>query len=278
MHQYFLVFAVMTPMLLAQTEFEAATVKLMVPNAQGGFAVPHTTGGPGTADPGRIAWVNYDLQYLVLTAFDRMPYQLSAPDWFGSTRVVIEASIPKGAARQQVNQMLRNLLVNRFGVEFHEETKDVARYDLVLVGKGPKLRASRKPEDDKTNPLSQADGFNVYRLLQEKDGFVRVPLGLPPAYPGTALPMPTGPGAAGGNQPITALASFLSARLGRPVIDKTGLTGNWDYNLEFSSGGEDGPPDLITAVQEQLGLKLESRKGPLSMLIIDHAEKAPIGN
>ena len=90
----------------------------------------------------------------------------------------------------------------------------------------------------------------------------------------------------GGNQPLSVFAACLSIALKTPVIDKTGLTGNWDYDLEYANGSRstvaDGPsttaPDLITAVREQLGLKLESKHGSVKILVIDHIEKTPSPN
>jgi uncharacterized protein (TIGR03435 family) len=97
---------------------------------------------------------------------------------------------------------------------------------------------------------------------------------------------------AASKRPILALADALASQIGRPVLDKTGLAGDYDYSLEFRADGpsaappgQQGPspdasdiPDIFTAVQEQLGLKLESKKGPVEMLVVDRGEKVPTEN
>jgi uncharacterized protein (TIGR03435 family) len=92
----------------------------------------------------------------------------------------------------------------------------------------------------------------------------------------------------GGNQTMSELADYLSGGLaGRPILDKTGLTGQYDFSLKFTpsfgpgnsfDNQTDAPSDLATAIQDQLGLKLESKKGPIEMLVIDHVERTPTEN
>jgi uncharacterized protein (TIGR03435 family) len=91
--------------------------------------------------------------------------------------------------------------------------------------------------------------------------------------------------ARGGGQTVAQLVSYLSSELNAPIVDKTGLAGKYDYNLDFSrvpgaAAGNlaDSPPDFVTAVRDQLGLKLESKKGPVDLLVIDHIEKSPTAN
>lgn len=278
-------------------EFEVASIKPMVRNANGSSPRPQIVGGPGSSNPSRITYLNYPLKWLLQTAYDLKAYQLSGPDWLDSEQFVIEATLRPGTTKERVNEMLRNLLADRFKMTVHRERKDVPLYELVLVKRGPKLKESLKEGVKNGEPLPAGRGFGapMFGLLEEKDGFLRLPPGMPiPALGGPSATWGTQSGilyAVGGNQPIAGLVSFLSQRSGRPVVDKTGLTGNWDYNLEYAMGAgaanspdatpgsaSDPAPDLTTAVRDQLGLKLEPKKGPIEILVIDHVEKTPTEN
>jgi uncharacterized protein (TIGR03435 family) len=279
---------------LASLRFEVASVKAV--NARGGYAVPRTIGGPGTSDPGRITFLNFSLNWLVQTAYDVRDYQLSGPSALNSSGLiyVVEATLRPGATKEQVRRMLQNLLADRFNLTLHRETRDLPLYELTLLKKGPKLKESLKDTAYDELPLVPPKPVEMaafYGLRQEKDGFLRLPSTTPtPAVGGPrAVSWQTPPvlHVAGGGQPIAWLATLLSAQAGRPVVDKTGLTGNWDYNLEFAAArgianSPDAPsdpaPDLITAVRDQLGLRMESKKGPIEVLVIDHIEMVPTEN
>ncbi len=263
--------------------FEVATVKPTTRNANGGFAVPQVAGGPGTSDPSRITYLNYTLKNLLLIAYDLKPYQFSGPAWMDedSERFVIAATVRPGTSKEQTTAMLQQLLAERFHLTLHKEAKELTVYDLTVVKRGPKLRESLK--EGEGEPLPAAKGFAAfYGVVEEKDGFLRLPAArVPPGgdhpFLGPLAEWSTKPvqHAVGGNQPIAGLVAYLSLRTGRPVLDKTGLSGNWDYNLEFvpagaavdpSEGAGDPAPDLMGAVREQLGLKLEPKKGPTEVM------------
>jgi uncharacterized protein (TIGR03435 family) len=136
----------------------------------------------------------------------------------------------------------------------------------------------------------------------DKDGFPQ----LPPGRPGLVMIVINGRiRVTAVDEPVSELANMLNGQLGRPVVDKTGLGGKYDFNLDFSPVGGlmgapfpalppgaaqpgaaaagadtqiDVPPDLVVAVEEKLGLKLEPKKGPLDFVVIDHAEKSPTEN
>jgi uncharacterized protein (TIGR03435 family) len=280
---------------LASLQFDVASIKQVVLKPNEGYAIPRTIGGPGTSDPGRITFLNLSLNWLIRTAYDVEDYQLSEPNWLSSPGViyVIEATVRPGATKEQVKRMLQNLLADRFKLTLHRETRDLPMYELTLLKKGPRLKASLKDRaDDELPPVTKEEGFGAfYGLLKEKDGFLRLPSTMPtPAVEGpryVSWPTPPINHVVGGGQPIARLASLLSAQAGRPVVDKTGLTGDWDYNLEFAQGPvpasspdkpSDPAPDFITAVRDQLGLKMEPKKGPIETLVIDHVEKTPTDN
>jgi uncharacterized protein (TIGR03435 family) len=280
---------------LASLRFEVASVKQVVLKPNEGYAIPRIIGGPGTSDPGRITFLNFSLNWLLRTAYGVEDYQLSEPDWLSSPGViyVIEATVRPGVTKEQIGRMLQNLLADRFNLTLHRETRDLALYELTLLKKGPKLKESlRDPANDELPPMGKEEGFGAfYGLRKEKDGFLRLPSTIPTPGAGgprsVAWATPPISHLVGGGQPIAVLANLLSAQSGRPVVDKTGLSGNWDYNLEFAQGASpanspdaasDPAPDLIAAVRDQLGLKMDLKKGPIDVLVIDHVEKAPTAN
>ena len=272
---------------LASLRFEVASVTKQMPNPRG-TPLPRTMGGPGTSLPSEINYMNLRLATLIEIAYDLKEYQASGPDWLrspDSERFAINAAIRPGATKEQVNQMLRNLLAERFKLAVHRETRDLPFYELVPVKRGPKLKESLKEGADKENasdgqplpPARLAGAAASFGLLEEKDGFLRLPPRplLPPSDgPAATWSTPPVQHAAGGNQTIAGLVVFLSRQSGRPVVDKTGLNGNWDYNLEYADSGG-AAPDLIAAVRDQLGLKMEPKKGPIEILVVDHIDKTP---
>ena len=167
--------------------------------------------------------------------------------------------------------MLQNLLLDRFKMILHRETRTATEYELTVVKKGPKLREFAE------NAPAPANGK---LSITENDGFVRI-------RPGP-LPVEWGGGtwhAWGGGETVAELVDYLGSVLKAPVVDKTGLTGRYDYNLEYAGPPgaatdnlADSAPDFATAVKDQLGLKLESQKGPVDLLVIDHIEKTPTAN
>jgi uncharacterized protein (TIGR03435 family) len=208
---------------------------------------------------------NIDLHLLLLQAFELQEGDqlLGEPKWTTGDRWDIDAriaaeDIPALAKMtyHERNGMFREILVERFGLKVHHETRTLPVYALVVAKGGPKVTASKPQPND--------------------------PDGMPgnPGVLNTSLGRETGRGAL-----IEFLAEDLSDALGRKVVDKTGLTGRCDFTLTWapdddaaamgssaSSGAPQGP-SLFTAVQEQLGLKLEPVKAPVDVVVIDHLEK-----
>lgn len=253
-----------------QERFESAKIHRFAPEPGGtGFPIG-VSGGPGTANPARIVYTNCTLKDLVTLAYSVKDYQVEAPAWMDSigARFTIEATIPPAATQSQVNHMLQNLLAERFKLALHRETKASAVQELRVAGHGPKLKpASRDP---KSRPGMLAE-------LVAQDGARRI----------TAR-----------SQTIDQLADQLSSpalmahQSGGPILNRTGLTGTYDFVLEYAataseldtmkrSGFPDAAgkaahlPDLSGALQQQLGLKLQSKEEPLEMLVVDHCEKQP---
>lgn len=256
-------------------EFELASVR---PHAAGVPGAIGARGGVGTDDPERIAYNGFTLGALIDDAFNLKPYQMSGLDWFNADqyRYDIEAKIPKGTTKEQFRSMLQHLLVERFQITLHWERREVAAYNLVAGKGGPKIKESglnsatigATPEGAAKDdcPKAQTNKGPDARLSVSSKGLCFMAV----------------------QQTVGRLADFLSGSLARPVADKTGLTGRYDYTLFFSTEGtivdrtirpdSEGAPYVITAVQEQLGLKLEPGKSQVDFLIVDRADKTPVEN
>ena len=274
-------------------EFEVATVKSSPPI--NGFVRIGSRLGPGTSDPSRVNYQMSSLKNLLMTAYGVKNFQINGPSWLDTERFDVVATVPPGTTKEQVNIMLQNLLADRFKITLHHETKDAPLYELTVGKNGSKLKPYVA---DPSAPTALPPGGGPPPM--GKDGF-------PVAPPGALIMMmsPKGRRIAASKQPMSGLINVLAQELGSPVLDKTGLTGEFDYTLEFmpegggglpglplpppppgggpppgAGGTADGveAPALIPAVQDQLGLKLEKKRGPLDILVIDHAEKVPTEN
>jgi uncharacterized protein (TIGR03435 family) len=253
--------------------FEAASVK-PAKSASGRFTM---NGGPGTGDPGRISYTNIMLRRILLSAYDVRNYQVSGPEWLDSLRFDIVATVPDGATKEQFQSMLRNLLATRFKVTVHRESKELPIYALLMSKNGPKVKAT--VDDGALAGGPPGEQLAMIQPVEGKDGFPAL------ALPAPGLVSETKNGRArvtAKETPISKFADLLSGILGRPVVDMTGLTGNYSFVVYFTpedrnaDGGSD--PSIFGALQEQLGLRLDARKGPVELLVIDHAEKVPTGN
>lgn len=281
--------------------FEAASVKPagpFVPGEAGGMR-----GGPGTDDPGRITFSRATLSDLLCRAYDVWPDQISGPAWINDRSGYayrIEATLPPNTNAGQFRVMLQNLLAERFHIRLHHENVTRPGYELVVASGGPKLK-EWMPSTNVGAGKPRVDG----------SGFLRLPPGA-----SVGFVMPKGGGAA----PIRishretmamfcrGLGSDINMSNGMPlggpqarVIDKTGLTGTYEFTLEFAgsmrspgmfpvapAGGDadgtaasdpTGAPDIFTAVEKQLGLKLvKVRDIPVDVVMVDRADKVPTVN
>jgi uncharacterized protein (TIGR03435 family) len=255
--------------------FEVASVK---PNKSGDGRISIQM-QPG----GRFTATNLPLRELIRMAYGVQNSQLvGGPDWIGSERFDIVAKAesdpppsPPGGPPGPMLMMVRNLLVERFKLAVHSETRDLPIYALVMAradGRlGPQLRAS------------QVDCAALMSAARGRGG----PPPAPPK-PGERPPCGTFIGIgriAAGGVSMTQLATNLSQRVNRVVLDRTGLTGPYEFELEFTPDQlPQGPPppgapslppidpngpSIFTALQEQLGLKLDAQRGPVEVLVID---------
>lgn len=287
-----------------QPAFEAASVKAVT---SGRLRLPPFRGGPGTSSPGQLSGVA-TFKALLMRAYDLRSYQISGPLWVESERYEIAAKIPAGAGREQVSRMLQSLLAERFGLAAHKETRMLPIFALLPAKGGGKLKPS-PPVDPGTPAPTVADDGTLARRDVPK--LARGPDGFPDLLAGSNVPRSYQAVVAGPDgilyklwarrETMQQLAERLSSQLNRPVIDMTCLRDQYDFTLAWameSAGGgvprTDPPPDqiemlgtpvmsdpdlsLFTALQTQLGLRLEPRKGPLEILIVDRAERTPTGN
>ncbi len=298
--------------LAAQTHFDAASIKPAGPLVPG---TPVTSlmqrGGPGTADPGRITYGRISLAALLMRAYDVQLDQIHGPDWLGNgstNAYTVTATMPPDTTIEQFRVMLQNLLAERFQMKLHHETRDFPGYDLIVANGGSKLKVTTQDRDLAEPELAMRVG-NPLQLPAGPGQSLRKGQGTYQAqfqarsvpefaqYLGDMLHDATGENAAAPHPRI---------------VDKTGLSAKYDFTLAFDCRGctglagmspavraampgvPEGPeappsgsandpgsglPDIFTALEKQLGLKLVKLKNvPIDVLVIDHVEKLPTGN
>jgi len=213
----------------AARQFEVASIK---PSAPG-------TRGPTIYNPTRerFALDGITLNSLIAYAYDVRDFQVSGgPSWLGSDQYNIVAKPQGDVSNQNILEMARNLLAERFNLKLHRESKELSVLALTVAKGGPRLQSS-----EGTGP--EIRGGKGRLILR--------------------------------NVTIGMFAAQLAGRvLGRPVLDRTGITGEFDITLEWAP--DESPnlgPSIFTAIQEKLGLKLESQKGTVEVLVIDHVER-----
>jgi bla regulator protein BlaR1 len=230
----------------AQPQFEVATVKPSDPNARGQFR--YLPGGTAV-----IRGVN--LRLLIQQSYDVRDFQiLGGPSWIGSDRydITAKATAQNGTfSAEDMRLRLQTLLSDRFRLQLHSETREMSRYELVVAKNGPKLK-----EDAPPTPAGR---------MSWGAGFLK-----------------------GDQVDIRFMTVWLTRLIEQPVGDQTGLRSTYDFELRWApestpsrrsvepepeSAANSNGPSIFTAIQEQLGLKLEPRKGPVPILVIDHVEK-----
>jgi len=247
----------------APPAFEVASVKPAPPPSEGKFMVQ--MGG----DPGMVDYKNVSLKTLIARAHEMKDYQVSGPDWLDSARFDVVAKIPPNTPPGQVPQMLQTLLAERFKLTAHREQKVMPVYAMVVGKNGPKLK-----------PVEGESGGRMRMSIG--------PRGRQMSGPAT----------------MSALAGGLSQMLDRPVVDLTELKGTYDIDLEWvpderegggmmakmkamaeaASTDPHGDPlgpnglSLFGALQERLGLRMEARKSPVDIVVVDSAQQVPTEN
>jgi uncharacterized protein (TIGR03435 family) len=224
----------------APPAFEVASIKPVAPGSDGGSWI---------VDHGRFIAQTGWVRAVIAWAYNVLPPVKvhGAPTWIDTDPYHFEAKAEDpNAGPDQIRAMMQTLLVDRFKLMVHRETQEEQVYTLVVGKNGSKMQEAKEGQ----------------RSHMEYPG--------PGQLVCTACPL------------VTLTAAVLSSILGIPVLDNTGLKGFYNFSLEFADprwGSKDLPselasrPDIFSAVQEQLGLKLEAKKGPVEILLVDHIEK-----
>ncbi len=237
----------------ATPSFDVASIRASQAPGRGGF-------GPGFGfrrdniqlSPNGLTMRAVSLKAAIAWAYHVMDYQVSGPDWMGFERFDIIAKAAEPANSDQMREMMQALLAERFELAVHRQNKEMAAYVLVQGKNGTKLHESTTEGESSI----QAERAKMSVTVQRT--------------------------------PLSQLVDMLSAVLRAPVLDETGLKGRYDITVNVAKyvPGErqagDPPLDpmamIMTALQEELGLKLESKKVALDLVIVDHAEKVPTEN
>jgi uncharacterized protein (TIGR03435 family) len=268
-----------TPALAPAISFEAASIK---PNTSG---ESNTSVGPRPG--GRFVGTNVPVALLITIAYQLQPFQVQgAPAWLRSDRFDINARLegdpppsPPGSSEPNpVMLALRTLLADRFKLSTHWEMQDLPIYALVRARADGKLGPNIRPAavDCTAAAAANAAAAKEGRTLNPNTPD-RVSCGMRNSNGRIMF----------GGYPMSFFANGLSNEVARSVVDRTGLTGNWDFELTYTrdrmrrpDAADAGPPpadpdgaSIFTALQEQLGLKLESTRGPVRVLVIDRIEQ-----
>lgn len=248
-------------------------------------------GGPGTNDPSRFEAM-MDLQSLARIAWDVRRYQAVAPKNMEDLYVSITAKVPPGTDEPTFHRMLQQLLITRMKLEVQYGVREVPAYDLVVAKGGAKLQPAELAPSASTGQPTPAGQIPVVKTVRDKEGRQQLPPGVPRFFSqytaGTMRYMVR-------MLPMEKILPGIADALGRPVVDKTGLTGNYDFVLEFSyslsadSAVADpassatpearlAAPLLKDAIEQQLGLKLQSSKTVDRVLTVISFSKTPVEN
>jgi uncharacterized protein (TIGR03435 family) len=283
--------------------FDAASVKIADRKFIRGVS-GKMKGGPGTSDPGRIVYTQVFLDEILAKACNTEAYRIFAPDWLaqrGADLYTIKATMPPETTKPQFQLMLQNLLIERFQIKFHHETRMFPGYRLIIAPGGPKLRESADP--DEPDPPNGDTG------QLDADGFLVLPPGhgegISVGSDGVRAKFQDYTTAEFAGSQLKGFLDQLSGQFRTHVMDSTGLAGKYDFKLKFDNhadaatasvvgagvrsnvapdGGSVnsagvGLPNIFKAVEQQLGLRLVKINGiPLDAIVVDHIEKVPIEN
>lgn len=202
------------------------------------------------SSPGSLTLRGVSLEFCVEWAYDMPMFQVQAPGWMKDAGFDVVARSEEPAGDDRLRQMLRTLLAERFGLQVHTDRREMPVYVLALAPGGPKFSRSDSPG--------------------------------PPSFGNDGVAAMTAK-----RVTISEFAAKISEPLGRPVLDGTGLQGRFDISINVTSymsapvakdGELDLPGLLFTALQKQLGVRLQTRRSPVDILVVDRAEKVPTEN
>lgn len=265
--------------------FDVASVKLaepLPPPGPDGLLIVRQGGFP-TLEPGRIHYPRETMLSLLTKAFEVEPYQVQGPKWIHQATYEIDATMPRQSTPPQVHRMLQTLLAERFHLAVHREDREFAGYSLALAKSGLKLKeGGAAPALVPGPPPVDKDGFPA--ALPQRPASAS-------AAPRPDLPLgfftPHGTRTFFTQRTTHYLAGYLSGVLHCPVSDRTGLTASYDFALTYLPEGMPAPPaegtyppapDLFTALETQLGLRLEKARLHVDAIVVDRLERIPTAN
>ncbi len=239
-----------------------------VPRSQPAFGVvsvkPNTSGeqgGTSRAQPGRYQGINVTLKRMITLAYRPVQEFVGGPDWINTAHFDVDARAEGSPSQEQMLEMLRTMLADRFKLVVHKELKESPVYALTLARRDGRPGSRLTPSAAECQPPDSGRGAPSPQAPAPRCGF-RLGDGV----------------LSGRGATMSRLAGELSF-VGRQVIDRTGLTGSFDIDLEWTpdapgaAPSPDAGPSIFTAIQEQLGLKLEPSTAQLEIVVIDSAER-----
>jgi uncharacterized protein (TIGR03435 family) len=198
-------------------------------------------------ETGKLAYSNVNLKDVIGQALKVQQFQITGPEWLEGQRFDIVARFTPRSTGEEIPLMLQSLLADRFRLTTHRETKELPVYALTAAKNGPRLKTA-----------DSASGISSNSNRTQRHAVAKVSM--------------------------ERFAEFLTGEAGRPVLNKTGLTGIYEMKLDWAPesalAGNDTTalPSLFTALQEQLGLRLQSTRGAVEMVVVDHVDGMPTQN
>jgi len=201
------------------------------------------------SEPGTVTMRSATFRNVVRWAYNVVDFQVTGPDWIDQQRYDIVAKAPGAASEEQMRLMMRTLLADRFKLASHQQTKEAQAWVLSVGKNGPKFKESAAEGESSIVPDQKRMSISVQRTQ------------------------------------VSQLVDFLAPILRAPVLDETGLKGRYDITIavdkyipDHATGMSDLVGVLVTAIQQELGLKLEQKKMPVDFVVVDRAESTPAEN
>jgi uncharacterized protein (TIGR03435 family) len=201
-------------------------------------------GGPGTDDPSRYTCTYCGLDFLIEDAYYVPFYRLANANRLPDTRFYVVATIPEGATKEQFQRMLQSLLADRFKLAVHREKREIQTLRLLVAAGGPRLKVYVDGEPPLKDQPHRPPG--IYYRVQGRT--------------------------------MAEFASVVAFYFAEPVVNATDLDGKYDFDIWFDTDLRDTNVPTLGAAIHSLGLKVESQKGPVEMIVADHVDKTPTAN